>query len=130
MKTCLPLLILLVFSTITFAQQNHHSHDEHLESLSLVHHVQDAVNYDFVSLNSNGTITQGRINNGENTVFEEGRFENEGLMFARVVGNVTHFRGYVNREMKVHGHGDAPAGLRINGEGTILLSSMELTQLQ
>lgn len=33
MKTGLPLLILLVFSTITFAQQSDHSHDEHLESL-------------------------------------------------------------------------------------------------
>lgn len=102
--------------------------------LSLVHHVQDAGNYDFVSLNSNGTIAQGRMNNGENTIFEEGGFENEGLMFVRVVGNGTHFRGYVNREMKVHGHGDAPkagsAGLRINGEGTILLSNIELTQLQ
>lgn len=101
--------------------------------LSLVHHVQDVGNFDFVSLHSDGTIAQGRINNGESTIFEDGSFENEGLMFVRVVGNGTHFRGYVNREMKVHGHGNAPeagfAGLRINGEGIILLSNIELTQL-
>lgn len=33
MKTYLSLLTLLLFSTVAFAQQNHHSHDEHLESL-------------------------------------------------------------------------------------------------
>lgn len=101
--------------------------------IELIHHVQDADNYDFVSLNSNGVIRQGRIQNGESTVFEEGSFKPEGRLFIRVVSDGTHFRGYVNREMKVHGHGDAPesgaAGIRLEGTGSILISQIELTQL-
>lgn len=101
--------------------------------VELVHHLQDANNYDFVSLNSDGTIRQGRIHNGDTTIFEEGSFEAEAQLFLRVVGDGTHFRGYVNREMKVHGHGDAPesgsVGLKLQGSGSVLLSRIEMTQL-
>jgi len=101
--------------------------------VSLVNHSQDAQNYDFVSLNSVGTIRQGRMDNGEITIFEENDFEAEEELFIRVVANGTHFRGYLNREMKVHGHGDAPEqgaiGIRIEGTGLVSISSIELTQL-
>ena len=101
--------------------------------IELIHHLQDANNYDFVSLNSDGIIRQGRIQNGETTIFEEGTYETEGLLFLRVVADETHFRGYINREMKVHGHGDAPksgsVGLKIQGQGSVLISKIEMTQL-
>jgi|AntRauTorcE11897_2_1112592.scaffolds.fasta_scaffold09531_3 uncharacterized membrane protein len=101
--------------------------------IELIHHLQDADNYDFVSLNSEGVIRQGRIQNGNPTIFAEGTFEADGELFLRVVGDGTHFRGYVNREMKVHGHDDAPesgnVGLKIKGSGSVLLSQIELTQL-
>ncbi|SMO64078.1 DUF2231 domain-containing protein [Gracilimonas mengyeensis] len=107
--------------------------DDFSGEIELVHHVQDARNYDFVSLNSDGTIRQGRMQNGETTIFEEGTFDPEGRLFVRVVADGTHFRGYVNREMKVHGHGDAPqsgaAGMKLNGNGAVLISQIELTQL-
>ncbi|MBO6586819.1 MAG: hypothetical protein JJ953_11990 [Gracilimonas sp.] len=101
--------------------------------IELIHHLQDADNYDFVSLNSDGIIRQGRIQNGERTIFEEGTYETDGLLFLRVVADETHFRGYINREMKVHGHGDAPesgaVGIKFVGSGSLLISKIEMTKL-
>lgn len=101
--------------------------------VGLIHHLQDENNYDFVSLNSDGIIRQGRVQDGRTTIFEEGTFEPEGELFLRVVGDGTHFRGYVNREMKVHGHDDAPksgnVGLKIRGNGSVLISQIEMTKL-
>ncbi|MEX2479197.1 MAG: DUF2231 domain-containing protein [Gracilimonas sp.] len=99
--------------------------------IKFVHHVQDAQNYDFVSLQSNGTIRQGRMLDGETTIFEEGSFEPEETLYLRVVADGTHFRGYINREMRVHGHGDAPeagaVGFWLQGDGKVQLTSIELT---
>jgi len=101
--------------------------------LMLVHHFKDLNNFDFVALKSSGEVTQGRIKNAQTEIFGEGAFETNGLTFFRIVGNGTHFRGYINKEMAVHGHGDAPesgaVGLRMEGEGSILISKMELSQL-
>lgn len=103
-------------------------------SVMLIHHFIDNENFDFVELKSSGVITQGRKEQGENNIFQEGKFEKGGIQFFRVVGNGTHFRGYVNKEMAVHGHGDAPesgaVGLRMEGEGSILISKVELSQLK
>lgn len=99
----------------------------------LIHHFEDVNNYDFVELTSDGVIRQGRARDGDTVIFDEGTFKAEGALFLRVVADETHFRGYVNREMKVHGHGDAPesgsAGMRIEGTGSLLISQIELTQL-
>ena len=102
--------------------------------LKIAHHVQDAKNYDFVALTSNGEISQGRTTNDEIELFDEKEFENEGVKFIRVVSDGTHFRGYINKEMVVHGHGDEPdagsIGLKINGHGTLLIQNIELSQLK
>lgn len=101
--------------------------------IQLAHRVQDPNNYDFVSLNSDGTIRQGRIQDGETILYEEGSFEPQGTLYLRVVTDGTHFRGYIDREMKVHGHGDAPVagsvGIWLEGSGFVNISSIELTQL-
>ncbi|MEL7832851.1 DUF2231 domain-containing protein [Fodinibius sp. Rm-B-1B1-1] len=101
--------------------------------ISLVNHVQDAQNYDFVTLTSDGKISQGRVSDGNREVFAEESYSASGMLFIRTVGNGTHFRGYINKEMVVHGHGDAPeagsVGLKLNGTGTILIDRMTLTQL-
>ncbi|MGK7370782.1 MAG: hypothetical protein ACNS64_11260, partial [Candidatus Halalkalibacterium sp. M3_1C_030] len=76
--------------------------------ISLVNHVQDAQNYDFVMLSSDGTVSQGRVSGGNRQVFAEESYSASGMLFIRTVGNGTHFRGYINKEMVVHGHGDAP----------------------
>ncbi|WP_265786560.1 hypothetical protein [Fodinibius salicampi] len=40
-----------------------------------------------------------------------------------MVTNSTHFRGYINKEMVVHGHGDAPkagsVGIKIDRNSTL-----------
>ncbi len=101
--------------------------------VSLVNHVQDEENYDFVTLSSNGTISQGRVSGGNREVFAEESYSSSGMLFIRTVANGTHFRGYINKEMVVHGHDDAPeagnVGLRLDGKGTILIDAMEFTNL-
>ncbi|MEQ8577984.1 MAG: DUF2231 domain-containing protein [Balneola sp.] len=101
--------------------------------IMLTNNVIDESNFDFVSITSNGIVKQGRIANGEEEIFEEGTTDVSKIMFVRVVGNGTHFRNYVNKEMIVHGHGDAPkaggVGLKVSGSGTIVLEKMSLTKL-
>jgi len=101
--------------------------------ISLVNHVQDAQNYDFVTFSSDGTISQGRVSEGNREVFAEESYSVSGMLFIRTVGNGTHFRAYINKEMAVHGHSDAPeagsVGLRLDGTGTVLIDRMTLTQL-
>ncbi|MDX1585456.1 MAG: DUF2231 domain-containing protein [Balneolaceae bacterium] len=101
--------------------------------VELVNHVEDVQNYDFLTLTSQGTIQQGRVSEGNRTVFAEDTYSETGMLFVRVVANGTHFRGYINKEMAVHGHGDAPqagrVGISIEGSGTLLIDQIELTQL-
>lgn len=101
--------------------------------VSLVNHAENNQNYDFVAIYSDGKITQGRVSNGEREVFAEERYSATGMMFFRTVANDTHFRAYINKEMAVHSHGDAPnagrVGLKLNGTGTILIDSISLTRL-
>jgi hypothetical protein len=101
--------------------------------VTLVNHVQDAQNYDFVTLSSDGTISQGRVSNGNPEVFGEESYSASGMLFIRTVVNDTHFRAYINKEMAVHGHGDAPEagsiGLKLEGSGTIQIKEIKLTQL-
>jgi len=101
--------------------------------VSLVNHLQDAQNYDFVTLSSDGDISQGRVSGGNREVFAEESYSASGMLFIRTVGNGTHFRGYINKEMAVHGHSDAPEagniGLKLDGSGTILIDAIQLTNL-
>jgi|AntRauTorckE6833_2_1112554.scaffolds.fasta_scaffold01876_9 uncharacterized membrane protein len=101
--------------------------------IMLTNNVVDGSNFDFVSIASDGAVKQGRLVNGEEEIFEEGTADISKPMFVRVVGNGTHFRGYVNKEMVVHGHGDAPkaggVGMKIEGSGTVLLEKMSMTKL-
>lgn len=101
--------------------------------VELANHVQDTQNYDFTSLVFDGSITQGRVSDGETELFAEKEYSASGMMFVRVVGNGTHFRAYINKEIAVHGHGDAPEagsiGIKLQGSGTILIDKIELTKL-
>lgn len=101
--------------------------------VQIIHHLQNDKNYDFVKVTSKGKIVQGRLEDGTEKVFDEKEYENDGLKFIRVVGDGTHFRGYINKEMLVHGHGDDPKsgniGLKINGHGFVLLKEFSLAQL-
>lgn len=99
----------------------------------LINHLQDSQNYDFVALSSDGTISQGRMNEGNREIFAEEEYSDSGMLFVRTVANGTHFRAYINKEMAVHGHGNAPGagsvGLKLNGNGTVILDRIKLSQL-
>jgi len=99
----------------------------------LTSNVQDQTNFDFVSIASNGEIKQGRIAAGEEEVFEKGTADVSKTLFVRVVANGDHFRGYIDKEMIVHGHADAPkagaVGVKVDGSGTVKLEKMILTKL-
>ncbi len=98
-----------------------------------VNHLQNESSYDFVSIASDGTVKQGRMKDGKTTIFKEGSTDVSQPLFVRVVGNGEHYKGYINKEVVVHGHGDAQqpgtVGLKMEGSGTLLLQKMSLTQL-
>ncbi len=102
-------------------------------TVMLVHHVQDAENYDFLAL-SDGVARLGRVRQGRKTVFDESAFDPGGWLSVRVISDETHFRGYVGDELVVHGHGEAPApgpvGLRLDGTGTVLIRRLAATSLR
>lgn len=102
-------------------------------SVSLLHHLQNSRNYDFVELQSDGSISQGRVTGGEIRGFAGGTFSSGKKLFLRVVANGTHYRAYINKKLVVHGHGEAPRkgriGLRIEGKGPLLFDKITLTQL-
>lgn len=99
----------------------------------LTSNVQDQTNFDFVSIASNGEVKQGRIADGKEDVFEKGTADVSQTLFVRVVANGDHFRGYIDKEMVVHGHADAPdagsVGLKVEGTGIVKLEKMILTKL-
>lgn len=101
--------------------------------LSLIHHVLDADNYDYLTISSNGEIEQGRIRGVEVEIFDRATSVPGGWIQLRVASSGTHFMGYINRELVVHGHGsaltDGSAGLRLTGSGTVLISGMELNMI-
>jgi uncharacterized membrane protein len=108
----------------------------------LVHHVQDANNYDFVALDPDGsgagggTMRLGRVRGGERSVSAEGTYaaQEGGWLPVRVVSDASHYRGYVGGEMVAHGHAGAPepgrVGVRLEGSGTVLLQAMQVQRLQ
>lgn len=93
-------------------------------TVSLLHHVQGPQTFDFLDLEG-ATLRQGRVTDGERFTFATGTSSFDGRRTIRAVGDGTHFRGYVDGEMVVHGHGDAAApgavGLRLEGAGTVVL---------
>jgi uncharacterized membrane protein len=98
--------------------------DDFEGTVSLLHHVQNARTYDFLTIEA-GTIQQGRVSGGERSVLDEASADTGGWRTYRAVGDGTHFRGYLGDEMIVHPHGEALApgtvGLRLEGTGSVRL---------
>lgn len=90
----------------------------------VVHHVQDSLNYDYVSL-TGSSVRLGRMIDGEEKIFSEKRIESRGWMELRAVAAGRHFRGYIDGELVTHGHGrPLPAGfagIRVKGKVTVQL---------
>lgn len=107
--------------------------DEFQGTVSLLHHVQDDRNYDYLSTDGQ-TVRQGRISGGERAVLDQAAIETTGWTTFRVVGDGTHFRGYLDGELVTHPHGEAlgpgAAGLRLEGTGTVRLRVLRAEALR
>ena len=103
-------------------------------SVRLIHHAQDSLSYHFMEV-GDGQVALGVLAGGEEEIQEENAWstQSETVDF-RIVGDKTHFRGYVDGNLLVHGHGPAPgpgvAGFVLMGSGTITFEKMELTVLR
>ncbi len=99
----------------------------------LVHHFIDKNNYDFLGL-KNGEISLSRKSNGEIKIFEKDSYTNKGWIEIKVVSDGTHFRGYVNNKMIVHGHGDEPepgsVGIKLSGTGSFSIKLINVESLK
>lgn len=99
----------------------------------IVHHVQDSRNFNFLALEG-GEVSLGEVRDGETQIHDKDNISTEGWIAVRVVSDKTHFRGYVDGKMKVHGHGKEPSpgrvGIFVEGAGTLLLDYLSVTSLR
>lgn len=104
-------------------------------TIKIIHHAQNAQTYEYVSIN-NDTMTQGRVIDGVEEVFDTKNFdkENEDWMTIRVSAAGTHFKGYLGDKNITHGHGDEMeagyVGVMLEGIGSVVIKSMEVTPLE
>ena len=101
-------------------------------TVSLVHHVQDKMNYDYFSINDN-QFKLGRMEKGIDEILSEKSITHNCWINLRVVGDGRHFRGYLDDQLLLHGHQkDFPpgaGGLRIDGSGIIYLKKLKVQSL-
>lgn len=101
--------------------------------VELIHNFIDKNNYDFLGI-KNGVISLSRKSNGEIETFEKAKFQNNGWLEIRVVSGGSHFRGYVNNKMIVHGHGGEPnpgsVGMKFSGTGIISIKMINVESLE
>lgn len=106
--------------------------DQFRGQISLVHHVRDKDNYDYFSVTDN-FFSLGRIKNNSNNIIAKKFADRDGWINISVVTSKRHFRGYLNEELLLHGHADAPPegknGVRINGYGVIYLKQLTVNSL-
>lgn len=106
--------------------------EDFVGTLELVHHFVDKNNYDFLDL-KDGEISLSRKSNGENKIFEKDKFKNNGWLEIKVVSQGSHFRGYINDKLIVHGHGNKPesgsVGIRFHGVGSLSIKMIDVESL-
>lgn len=102
-------------------------------TVTIVYHVQDSADYNFTSINPDRTISIGRVDNNQKSVFESEHYKSAPSFDLRAVNQGDHFKAYVNDDLIVHTHHEpaaaGSAGLMISGKGTILIQQLSLTQL-
>ncbi len=97
-----------------------------------VHHISGPATYDFLAVEE-PQIRLGRSENGSVDFFDTGVVKDSGWLALKAVSSSGHYRGYVNEQLLVHGHGDdlpaGPAGFLISGSGSIQFSGIEVVSL-
>jgi len=106
--------------------------DDFNGGVELIHNFIDKNNYDFLGI-KNGVISLSRKSNGDIETFEKNKFQGNGWLEIRVVSGGSHFRGYVNNKMIVHGHGSEPnpgsVGMKFSGTGSISIKMIKVESL-
>lgn len=106
--------------------------DDFSGNLELIHHYSDSNNYDFLGIKSN-EISLARKTNGKIIIFEKDNFGNKGWIELKVISDKTHFIGYINNKMIVHGHGSEPkpgsVGIKLSGNGIIFIRNIDVQSL-
>ncbi len=102
--------------------------------VKLLHHSVDKDNYEFVSL-ENGVMKLGRVENGEEKIFDSKEIETpEDWFTLTVTAAGTHYKGYLNDKMITHGHGDIMepglVGIVASGNGTVAVKKVEAIPLE
>jgi len=81
-----------------------------------------------------GTVEQGRKSSGGSKTFDTAIMTPSGWFTITAVSDGSHFRGYVNGAMIVHGHGDAPPegsiGLGLKGSGVVMVRRLDVERLR
>ena len=103
-------------------------------TLKLIHHAENADNYEFVSINA-GNMKLGRIVNGKENVLDKGNFEaGDEWINLRLSAAGTHFKGYIGNETITHGHGDKMkdgyVGIMLDGTGIVSIKSLGIVKLE
>jgi uncharacterized membrane protein len=102
-------------------------------AIKLAHHIQDNLNYDFINLETK-KMQLGRLSAGKLKIMDEKPVIFKDWIKLSVVGDGTHFKGYIDDKLSTHGHGPelepGTAGFIISGNGTILLDKIEVKSLK
>lgn len=102
-------------------------------TLSIVHHYQDASNYDALILSTN-LMKMIRVENGKTTQLDQKAITLEKSNAVRLSVAGEHWKGYLNNELYNHGHAElrpeGKVGLILDGQGTLQLEKMNVTPLK
>lgn len=102
-------------------------------SLALLHNVHGADSYGFFSVERGHGIL-GQVDDGKTTVLEQEAATVHGTARLRLVADKSHFRGYVNEKLVVHGHGDelskGSVGIRFQGDGSFVIERIDVQSLR
>ncbi len=98
----------------------------------LIHHFTSPQRYGFLAF-ENGTIRLGRTIDGKTILGDTDTITQTGWLTVKVVSSGGHYRGYVNDQLLVHGHGTRlPAGANgfaLLGSGALQIASIETVNL-
>jgi uncharacterized membrane protein len=99
----------------------------------IIHHVEDSLNYDFLSI-KNDRMQLGRVLHNQLTIMDQKPFTLGNWIKVSVVGDGTHFRGFIDDKLLTHGHDSelqpGPVGILIDGKGEILVDWIEVISLK
>ena len=101
-------------------------------TVRLIHHFSSPSTYDYLEI-AESNLLLGRFSASAVREMGSGPWGGDNLTSFQVVGDGTHFRGYADGDLVVHGHGPAAApgrvGLQVTGTGVLTIKEMSMTEI-